>query len=341
VEQPITHGIDLSRVTHRHGQSPDLEPKRQRAWERLEERERRYVVSVYDKPVTDWDLPFSEVNSAYERVLYVLVTTDRALSAEQIIYLMIARHYRNADITSIRKQLAIGVRQEHLRLVGHNRYGSTDEADEKLRIVEQQWRARRDASRVARVVRAAHAAGIESPDLSLGPEVPEVAVEPETPETVGETAPEISAETSAAHVASLEERFPGMTGEFEGETADDTDGDAGGDPVSDSPSNVAEDGSFEERFRGVTDEFEGEPAGDTEGDAGGDPVSDSPSDVAEDGSFEERFRGVTDEFEGEPAGDTEGDACGDPVSDSPSDVAEQFPEISVVGDEDDQSPSQP
>jgi hypothetical protein len=50
---------------------------------------------------------------------------------------------------------------------------------------------------------------------------------------------------------------------------------------------------------------------------------------------------VTDEFEGEPAGDTEGDAGGDPVSDSPSDVAEQFPEISVVGDEDDQSPSQP
>jgi len=202
MEQAFTHGIDLSRVTHRHGQSPDLEPKRQRAWERLDDRGRRYVVSVYNKPVTDWDLPFSEVSSAYERVLYVLVTTDRALSAEQIAYLLIARHYRNADITSIRKQLAIGVRQEHLRLVGHNRYGSTEDADEKLKMIEQQWRARRNASRVTRVVQAAHAAGIESPDLSLGP--------PED-ERSEETAPELAPDTS------LEERFPDMTGEFEGD----------------------------------------------------------------------------------------------------------------------------
>ena len=201
MEQAFTHRIDLSRVTHRHGQSPDLEPKRQRAWDRLDDRERRYVVSVYNKPVTDWDLPFSEVSSAYERVLYVLVTTDRALSAEQIAYLLIARHYRNADITSIRKQLAIGVRQEHLRLVGHNRYGSTDDADEKLKIIEQQWRARRDASRVARVVRAAHAAGIESPDLSINP--------PEDERSEEST-------TEFGQESSPEDRFPGLTGEFEG-----------------------------------------------------------------------------------------------------------------------------
>jgi hypothetical protein len=201
MEQTFSHKIDLSRVTHRHGQSPDLEPKRQRAWDRLDDRERRYVVSVYNKAVIDWDLPFSEVRSAYERVLYVLVTTDRALSAEQIAYLLIARHYRNADITSIRKQLAIGVRQEHLRLVGHNRYGSTDDADEKLKIIEQQWRARRDASRVARVVRAAHAAGIESPDLSINP--------PEDERSEEST-------TEFGQESSPEDRFPGLTGEFEG-----------------------------------------------------------------------------------------------------------------------------
>ena len=223
MEQAFIHRIDLSRVTHRHGQSPDLEPKRQRAWDRLDDRERRYVVSVYNKPVSDWDLPFSEVSSAYERVLYVLVTTDRALSAEQIAYLLIARHYRNADITSIRKQLAIGVRQEHLRLVGHNRYGSTEDADEKLKMIEQQWRARRNASRVARVVRAAHAAGIESPDLSLGPPENEQSEEP-TPEFAPDTSPE--------------ERFPGMTGEFEG------------DPESDVESDVAE------RFPGISVETE-------------------------------------------------------------------------------------
>ncbi len=202
MEQPFSHGIDLSAVTHRRGQSPDLEPKRQRAWDRLDDRERRYIVGVYKKPVSGWDLPFVEVASAYERVLYVLVTTDVALSAEQIAYLMVARHYRNADINSIRKQLAIGVRQGHLRLVGHNRYGSTDDADEKIRLIEQRWRAARNAGRIARVTRAAQLAGMDAPDLSTGP--------PETPETE-ELSPEIPTE------ASLEERFPGMSGEYEGD----------------------------------------------------------------------------------------------------------------------------
>ena len=276
MEQAFTHGIDLSRVTHRHGQSPDLEPKRQRAWERLDERERRYVVSVYNKPVTDWDLPFSEVSSAYERVLYVLVTTDRALSAEQIAYLLIARHYRNADITSIRKQLAIGVRQEHLRLVGHNRYGSTEDADEKLKGIEQQWRARRNAARIARVVRAAQAAGIESPDLSLGP------LEDEQPdETTSESAPDTS----------LEERFPGMTGEFEGDPED-------GQP-DETTSESAPDTSLEERFPGMTGEFEGDPE---------DEQPDETTPESTPGtSLEERFPGMTGEFEGDPEDGAESD----------------------------------
>ena len=314
MEQSFTHGIDLSRVTHRHGQSPDLEPKRQRAWNRLEERERQYVVNVYNKPVTDWDLPFSEVNSAYERMLYVLVTTDRALSAEQIIYMMIARHYRNADITSIRKQLAIGVRQEHLRLVGHNRYGSTDEADEKLRLVEQQWRARRDAGRIARVVRAAQAAGIESPDLSLGPIVPDVPETPEMQGVAGEPTSENSAELSAAYVASMEERFPGMTGGFEGDAGDDPVSDATVGPESDSPSDVAEGASLEERFPGMTGEFEGEADGEPEGEPDAEPAS---------------------EADGEPAGDSDDEPDGDS-----DDGTQRVAGISDDNDEDDQSPSE-
>ena len=278
MEQTFTHGIDLSRVTHRHGQSPDLEPKRQRAWERLDDRERRYVVSVYNKPVTDWDLPFSEVSSAYERVLYVLVTTDRALSAEQIAYLLIARHYRNADITSIRKQLAIGVRQEHLKLVGHNRYGSTEDADEKLKGIEQQWRARRNAARIERVVRASHAAGIESPDLSLEPPEEERTDEP-TPELVPDT--------------SLEERFPGMAGEFEG--------DPDGEQSDVTTPELAPDASLEERFPGMTGEFEG--------DAEGERSDVTTPEIAPDSSLEERFPGMTGEFEGDPDGDVESDVA--------------------------------
>lgn len=169
MEQSFTHGIDLSAVSHQHGQSPDLEPKRQRAWIRMDEREQKYVVGVYGKSLTGWDLPFLEAGGAYQRVLYVLVTTDVALSADQIAYLMIARHYRNADITSVRKQLAIGVRQGTLRLVARNRYGSTDEAETRMRQIEQRWRAARHAGRVARVTAAAHLAGISSPDLSTGP----------------------------------------------------------------------------------------------------------------------------------------------------------------------------
>ncbi len=195
--QPFTHGIDLSGVTHRHGQSPDLEPKRQRAWERLDERERRYVVGVYNREVSGWDLPFLEVGGAYERVLYVLVTTDRALSAEQIAYLLIARHYRNADINSIRKQLAVGVRQAHLRLVGHDRYGSTDDADEKIRSIERNWQARQSAERVARVTRAAKLAGLDGPDLSMKPEGTD------------------EDSFAGGHELSIGERFPGMTGDFE------------------------------------------------------------------------------------------------------------------------------
>ena len=216
MEQPFTHGIDLSGVSHRHGQSPDLEPKRQRAWERMDDREQKYIVRVYNKPVEDWDLPFLEAGGAYQRVLYVLVTTDTALSADQIAYLMIARHYRNADITSVRKQLAIGVRQGNLRLVGHNRYGSTDEADEMMRQIEQRWRAARHANRVARVIKAATLAGISSPDLSTGP--PEEPPEDPEEQPEGEAAPGVSSEGSpmASPETSIAERFPGMSG-FEGD----------------------------------------------------------------------------------------------------------------------------
>jgi hypothetical protein len=259
LEQPFTHQIDLSRVTHRHGQSPDLEPKRQRAWEKLDDRERRYVVSVYNHKVTDWELPFAEVGGAYERVLYVLVTTDRALSAEQIAYLLIARHYRNADITSIRKQLAIGVRQVHLRLVGHNRYGSTEDADEKIRLIEQNWRARRNAERVARVTRAAQLAGLDAPDLSMGPEEPE-----DTPSESQEGSLE-----DLDQNPSIEERFPGITGEVEGDPELDSEPDAAeaSQDVSDEEPIDVQPQSVEGRFPGFTGEFEGDPEPESEPEA--------------------------------------------------------------------------
>ena len=150
------HALDLSEVSHNPGQSPDLEPKRRRAWARLGDDERRYIVSVYDAPVTGWELPCLEAGGSYERVLHVLVTTGRALSPDQIAYLLIARHYRNSDPTSLRKQLAVGVRRGHMRWAGRGRYAATDEGVLRLREVEQAWRIARYNRRMALLANASH-----------------------------------------------------------------------------------------------------------------------------------------------------------------------------------------
>ncbi|MDA1257461.1 MAG: hypothetical protein O3C10_06415 [Chloroflexi bacterium] len=188
VESSFTHGIDLSGVSHRPGQSENLEPKRQRAWERMTDRERRYAVRVYGTPIEGWELPCVDAGGGYERALYVLATTNLALTAEQIVYLMIARHYRNADISSVRKQLAIGVRRGDVRSIGNNRFATTDEAVEKLRSVERRWLAARQADRLARVTRAANLAAALNPELPTNAfEGPEMGPASETGECAGVT----------------------------------------------------------------------------------------------------------------------------------------------------------
>ena len=75
----MEHKIDLSAVPHKPGQSTDLEAKRARAWERLTEDEREYVVEHYGdrEPENQPQAPFLEVKDAYERVLYILAVTGQ------------------------------------------------------------------------------------------------------------------------------------------------------------------------------------------------------------------------------------------------------------------------
>ena len=104
----MNHNIDLSSVPHRHGQSTDLEPKRQRAWARLTDDEQAYVVQNYDvmSPEARWRLRFGDMKDTYERILYILAVTDLRFSPAELAYVMIARWYRNVDSATVRAKLA-------------------------------------------------------------------------------------------------------------------------------------------------------------------------------------------------------------------------------------------
>jgi len=137
------HGIDLSSVTPAKGRSPDLEPKRRRAWERLSELERGWVVQVYERPVSGWTMPCVEAGGAHERVLYALVVTGAHLTPGEIVYLQVARWYRNTDIATVRARLARMVELGEAKSDRDGRFYATPEGEERLRSIERRWLALR------------------------------------------------------------------------------------------------------------------------------------------------------------------------------------------------------
>lgn len=104
----MNHDINLSNVPHRDGQSTDLEAKRVRAWARLTDDERAYVVQHYETiaPETRWRIRFSDLKDTHERLLYVLAVTDLRFSPAELTYMLIARWYRNVDQATVRARLA-------------------------------------------------------------------------------------------------------------------------------------------------------------------------------------------------------------------------------------------
>ncbi|MEX2376735.1 MAG: hypothetical protein WD848_01740 [Dehalococcoidia bacterium] len=155
----MEHRIDLSTIPHRPGQSTDLEAKRERAWERLTEDEREYVLQAYAEPAADeWQMPFLEVEGASERVLYVLAATGFRLTAPEIAYLLIARWFRNMDPATVRAKLAALVRGGDARNARDGRTYATEQGIEKLRRIESAWLARDRVAR-GRAVRGEDPAG--------------------------------------------------------------------------------------------------------------------------------------------------------------------------------------
>ncbi len=129
----IVHNIDLSSVPHRLGQSTDLETKRKRAWARLEEDEKEWVIKAWDLTGMIPTAPaFREMQNASDRVLYVLVGTEESLTPGELTYLMIARWFRNIDPATARAKMAQLVNQGLARYTGIGRTMATEPGLEKL-----------------------------------------------------------------------------------------------------------------------------------------------------------------------------------------------------------------
>lgn len=127
------HNIDLSSIPHRPGQSIDLEAKRQRAWARLSDEEKEWVLTAWDLTGMIPTAPaFREMPDASNRVLYVLVGTEESLTPGELSYLMIARWFRNIDPATARAKMAALVRHGLARITGVGRTMATEPGLEKL-----------------------------------------------------------------------------------------------------------------------------------------------------------------------------------------------------------------
>ncbi|MBI4219636.1 MAG: hypothetical protein HY682_05780 [Chloroflexi bacterium] len=117
-----------------------LMAKRDRARARLTETERLRAERFLTFELPGASIPaFAAARTAYQRVLYPLIVTGEALSPAEIGYLLIARWTYNTDIPSIRRRLALAVRQGEVRSVGEDRYAATSVAVENLRLAEERW----------------------------------------------------------------------------------------------------------------------------------------------------------------------------------------------------------
>ena len=139
----LVHNIDLSNVPHRPGQSPDLEAKRVRAWERLSDEEKAWVLEAWELTGMIPTAPaFREMRSAGDRVLYVLVGTEESLTPNELCYLMIARWFRNVDPATARAKMAQLVSQGLARYTGVGRTIATEPGLERLEKMAQQGQRR-------------------------------------------------------------------------------------------------------------------------------------------------------------------------------------------------------
>jgi hypothetical protein len=116
-----------------------LEVKRQRAWDRLSDEEKLWVADAWDLTGMIPSAPaFREMQTASDRVLYVLVGTEESLTPLELCYLMIARWFRNIDPATARAKMAQLVSQGNARYTGIGRTTATEAGLEKLEEMAKQ-----------------------------------------------------------------------------------------------------------------------------------------------------------------------------------------------------------
>jgi hypothetical protein len=134
----IVHNINLTSIRHQPGQSLDLEAKRLRAWNRLSDEEKEWILEAWDLTGMIPSAPaFRELKSAGDRVLYVLVGTEESLTPLELCYLMIARWFRNIDPATARAKMAQLVNQGAARYTGIGRTMGTEVGLERLEELAQ------------------------------------------------------------------------------------------------------------------------------------------------------------------------------------------------------------
>jgi hypothetical protein len=165
----IVHDIDLSAIEHRPGQSPDLEAKRLRAWGRLADDEKEWVLAAWDLTGMIPSAPaFRELKSAADRVLYVLVGTEESLTPGELVYLMIARWFRNIDPATARAKMAQLVGQGYARYTGIGRTMGTEAGLELLEEMALPPRQPREGELSYRA-ESDRREGVREPRRSTGP----------------------------------------------------------------------------------------------------------------------------------------------------------------------------
>ncbi len=116
-----------------------MEAKRQRAWDRLSEEEKLWVADAWELTGMIPSAPaFREMQTASDRVLYVLVGTEESLTPLELCYLMIARWFRNIDPATARAKMAQLVSQGCARYTGIGRTTATEAGLDKLEEMAKQ-----------------------------------------------------------------------------------------------------------------------------------------------------------------------------------------------------------
>lgn len=110
-----------------------LAGKKARAWQRLSPEEQARAPALLEACRRAVDLPaFPAARSSFEKVLYGLAAAGQPVTPAELAYLLVSCWGYNSDVASIRRRIALAVRQEVARSTGGDLYRATDLGFERL-----------------------------------------------------------------------------------------------------------------------------------------------------------------------------------------------------------------